>query len=245
MSAAWQGYASARVQARFSRRPAAHDFRQLDSSRSVAHLREALRQGPLAAFVVGLGPAPSSDDFEARLRAAWRDACTEVARWHGPEWARAFRLFDYQADLPALELLRAGGPVPAWLQADSRLEVIARAPAAGRLAVVQATYGPELSAGFDTHAPLARLWLETWRASWPVVTRPVAAILVEVTCLFVEPRGVDERRLEARTERLERLLRRGRGTPAAAFAHLVLVGSALERIRGSHAALLASGTAPS
>ena len=79
MSAAWQGYASARVQARFSRRPAAHDFRQLDSSRSVAHLREALRQGPLAAFVVGLGPAPSSDDFEARLRAAWRDSCAEVA----------------------------------------------------------------------------------------------------------------------------------------------------------------------
>jgi len=245
MSAARQGYASARVQARFSRRPAPHDFRLLDASRSIAHLQDALRQGPLARFVAGLGPSPGSDDFEARLRDAWREACAEVSRWHATEWASAFLLFDACADLAGLELLRAGGPAPVWLQSDDRLGPVAHAGAASRATAVRTTYGTPLAVAFEAAAPLSEAWRRAWIASWPPVSRPVAKILAGIADLCLEPRVADERRLEERTGRLERLLNRGRGTPAAAFAYLAILAIALERIRGSRAALLVPDDAPS
>lgn len=243
MNAVRYGYAQARVQARFGRRPALHEFRLLDASRSIAHLHEALRQGPLAAYVAGLGPAPDSDAFEARLRAAWRAACAEVARWYAPEWSGAFATFCARADLPSLELLRGGGAMPAWLRADPVLGEVARHDGEARTGAVRRVLGAALADAFADAAPLALGWQSTWRASWPAVGPRLARLLAEAAELQADGGAADERRLSARTARLERLFRRAAGSPAAAFAYLGLLAITLERIRGGRAALLVTESA--
>jgi hypothetical protein len=238
MSAARQGYAQARVQARYSTRPAPHDFSVIDASRSVAHLHEALRHGPFAPFVATAGPASDSDAFEAGLRRTWRGACAEVARWHEPTWMPAFIAFRAHADLASLALLRAGMFVPSWLRNDEFLGPIARSEAELRATLLRGTYGVDIATAFAADAPLADGWRSAWRGSWPGQHPGIARQLAEVAEVHADTGESDESRLSARTGRLERVFRRAAGTPAAGFAYLGLVGITLQRIRGGRAALL-------
>lgn len=245
MSAARQAYAQARVQARFGRRPAEHDFRLLDASRSIAHLQEALRHGPLAQYVAGLDAAPDSDAFEASLRTTWRAACAEVARWHAPEWRLAFATFCAHADLPALELLRADGSVPAWLHSDDHLGPLLRSEGEARMELLRRTCGPAIAAAYAADGPLQGGWLAAWRASAPRAPARVAAHLAEIGSLQGALYANDELRIGVRVARLERLFRTAAGTPVAGFAYLGLLAITLQRIRGGRAVLLVAEISPS
>lgn len=238
MSAARQGYAQARVQARFATRAAPHDFSVIDASRSVAHLHEALRHGPFAPFVANAGVAPDADAFEAGLRWTWRAACAEVARWHAPAWTPAFVVFRAHADLASLALLRANTSIPAWLRNDNFLGPIAHSEADARLALLQERYGREIARAFAANEPLAAVWKAAWRRSWPGPALSVARQLDKVAALHADNSVTDASQLSSNTARLERLFRRTAGTPVAGFAHLGLVALTLQRIRGGHAALL-------
>ncbi len=239
MNAACQGYAQARIQARFSRRPRLHELHVFEASRSVGHLLDVLRQSPLGLWIGALGPSPQTDDVEARLRARWRETCAEVSRWHTPDWAPAFTVFAAYTDLPGLELLRAGALTPPWLRADPRLGRLARSEGSVRASIARDTYGVLLGAALEGSSPLREAWMLAWRASWPATARPVARNLTAIGSLLLDMHGGDEAEFETLSGRLEQLFRRGATTSAASFAYLALIAQALVWIRGSHAALLA------
>jgi len=236
MTLARQGYAQARVQARFGDLPETRDFRLLDASRDAAHFQDALRTRKFARYVPGLGPAVDSDGLEARLRSRWRGLCAEVAHWYEPQWQDAFRAFSAYPDLATLEYLRAGGAVTAWMRSDPLLAPVAREPSAVRPAVVASTYGAAIGRGFADGRPLGRDWLRAWRATWPRVERTPEQRLLQIAREISIP-DVVSAATDVRS-RLERLFRRGSLTVVAGFVYLAIVALVIGRIRGGHAARL-------
>lgn len=214
------------------------DFQLLDASRDAAHLRDALRSGPLARFVRDVGAATDADGLERRLRTAWHELCAEVARWHDAAWHAAFAIFAAHRDLPALERVRAAGLPPAWVRSDPWLGAIARAHGDERAATVRSVYGLAVSQAFVAAAPLRQSWQRAWQASWPAVDPRLASQLAVVEAVCMAARTRDSRVLAERAAALERVFRRGAGTPATAFAYFGLIALALDHVRGSQAALL-------
>jgi hypothetical protein len=178
--------------------------------------------------------------IERALRVAWRDAVDEVAGWSPERWREAVAWLRWLPDLPAIEHLMRGGKVPPWMRADPVMRALAYDEPARRH---EALAGLPLA---PLHPEARRPCHGSWRPGWRNGSRAcrkakrrerrgLEAVLeavrrhVEAMRISEEPDGRALR--NALVARLARRFRRGAGTAVALFAHLVLDGLELERLR--------------
>jgi hypothetical protein len=235
MTDARQAYASARLHARYARRPGAAQWGALDASRTAAHYLDALRAGRWL-YVPEGALATDVDERERWLRAAWREACEEVAGWHPTAWQRAFRWLAVLPDLDPLERLRADEPVPEWIHADPRLTPLADAAADLRAArLADGPYAPLRAAWLDGRS-LGVAWRDHWHSTWPTREARTRRALETLEASVIAARGLAAAsRRDAIEATARRIFRRVADTPAAAVAQLALYALQLERIRGGFA----------
>jgi hypothetical protein len=242
-----QAYALARLAARHGALGRAGERALLGASRGADRYLDVLRRTRLLAPPESV-TAHDVDAFERYLVAAWRAACEEVASWHPPRWRAAYRWCARLADLPVLESLRGGEPASGWALEDPLLAPLAAvAPAERPAALAAAGLGP-LAAAFAAGGSLAAAWRDHWHALWPRTPAAITLRLGELEALCradaVGDTAGGERRARL-AERLERLYRRSRGTPAAGFCELGRRALDLETWRGGFAArLYAPAAAP-
>ncbi|MFO0336715.1 MAG: hypothetical protein ACK53C_17195 [Pseudomonadota bacterium] len=242
MNDARYAYASARLDARRSVRPTAARRALLESSREPEHYLETLRAiagGRQAAWLevpATLG-ARDVDAHEAWLRAEWREGCAELASWYPPEWAAAFAWCAVLPDLEVLERLRAAPAGPSWAAEDPVLAPVARAEFEARADALRGTAHAPLAAAWRAGTPLRDAWIARWLEVRPPVSRRVGRLLhllgAEVLAAARLPGRASRESLERSAARLYRA---GRGTPAAAFALLVLRALDATEWRGGLAA---------
>ena len=82
-------YALARVAARFGERPDDIAWRTIAVIRDMSALVDAVLQGPLHRWSVGLGSSADAHAIEATLRANWRALVAEVRGWMPRQWQPA------------------------------------------------------------------------------------------------------------------------------------------------------------
>jgi hypothetical protein len=122
-------YALARVAARFGERPDDVAWRSIAVIRDFALLVDAVRQGPLHRWTVGLASDADAHAIEAVLRANWRALVAEVCTWMPPEWQPCVEWAGTLLDLPAGadDDVDSAAAIAAW-----RREWWRRAPRAAR-----------------------------------------------------------------------------------------------------------------
>lgn len=234
-------YAGARLHARYSRRPVGAQWGALDASRTPQHYLDVLRAGRWLHVPEG-DLATDADARERWLREAWRAACAEVAGWYDAAWTPAFRWTALLADLDALERLREGDAVPAWVQADDLLGALAQAAASERGARLADTPYAPLEPAWATPEPLLQAWHRVWLDLRPRTDVRTSRVLQELASAVAAASrlGVGARR-EAVEGAAHRAFRRGAGTAAAGFAYLAIAALQLERVRGGLAARAVPG----
>jgi hypothetical protein len=233
-------YLQARLQARHGDRPSAEDWRLLEASAELSHYMDAVRRTALKRWIKDLNHEMPPEAIERALRAAWRDAVDEVAGWSPERWREAVAWLRWLPDLPAIEHLMRGGKVPPWMRADPVMRALAYdEPARRHEALAGLPLAPLHPDGEETALRVVETWVEEWLARLPQgeerERRGLEAVLeavrrhVEAMRISEEPDGRALR--NALVARLARRFRRGAGTAVALFAHLVLDGLELERLR--------------
>jgi hypothetical protein len=233
-------FSQPRLQSRFGRRPAAGDWRRLEAIQDTGVRLQAIREGPFASWVSGLGPASTVEQIERRLREGWTQAVEEVAGWQPRRWQPAVRWLSWLPYLPALQKLARGGRPRNWMRNDPVLsEIVAGDPRERRRQLESTPLAP-LMQGFDEQADVAGAWTRHWRSLWPDSSRD--SPLLRLAGAF----GQHRRRLadlpettgsEQELSRLEGLLRRSfRRHPLSAVActaYLGLLALDALRLRGA------------
>jgi hypothetical protein len=229
-------YAGARLHARISRRPGTAQWGALEASRTPDHYLDVLRAGRWLRVPEG----PLVHDVDARerwLRTAWREACAEVGTWYGTSCAPTFEWLAVLADLDALEGLRAGLALPAWVDGDPWLGPLARSIASARADCLGSTPYAPLRAAWPGTVPLLDAWYARWRAlcagAVPEAQRVLAELQHAVVAASALGAGARRDAIEAAAQRA---FRRGASTVAAGVAYLTVVALQLERVRGGVAA---------
>jgi hypothetical protein len=229
-------YAQARLQAHHGAMAGQAIWQALDASRTAGHFFTVARAGPLARWIDGVDERADAHRIERHLRARWRQAVAEVARWLPRRWQAATRWFEALPELPLLDELQRGAPaVVGWLQADSRLAASAVPDVAARAQALHGTGLDVLSASPAEGGDVATRWLAAWRERLPRDAGDVALLCRPVELLMPHLRaGAAARGVDAAPTRraLTRLFRHHAATAVAVFAHLALVGLEVERLRG-------------
>lgn len=236
-------YAGARLHARFARRPGAAHWGALDASRTADHYLDVLRAGRWLRVPEG-ALATDADARERWLRDAWRQSCIEVATWYGAARAPAFEWLAVLADLDALERLRAGAALPAWIPDDPWLGTLARSAPSARGERLGATPYAPFRAAWTGTPRLLDAWRTRWRTLWRDADSRTRRVLLDLEAAVV---GAAALGAGARREAIEaaahRAFRRGAATTAAGVAYLTVVALQLERVRGAVAARAVAGVA--
>jgi hypothetical protein len=176
--------------------------------------------------------------IERLLRVAWRAHVGQVAAWAPQGWRAAVEWLGMLPDLPALEHLVRDGSVAPWMRVDPVLREFALdEPQRRRDALTASPLSELLPTGDAPPKSIAEAWLDAWCRRLPAgepdagLTQLLALVRNHVEAM----RGADEadgRPLRnALAARVARRFRRTAGTPTALFAHLVLDGLELERVR--------------
>lgn len=207
-------YAQARMQARYGARPDEAQWQRLGGQPTLDDYLAAARATPLACWLAGIGAQADSHRIELALRQHWREAVAELAGWLPGEWRAAVLWCAGAIDLPALAWLAAGEPPLAWMDRDPALT--SRPFPGGQ---------QDLLAG--------------WHQYWPAVSDDDGAALRRLAASVeahlerfrqLPPAAAWDARRALASE-AARHFRRAAGTPAAAFAWLLLQALDLERLR--------------
>lgn len=233
-------YLQARLQARHGDRPAADEWRVAEASTDLSHYLEALRRSSLKRWIGDLNPDMAPEAVERQLRAAWRDHVDRLAEWAPGDWRAAVAWLRWLPDLPAVDHLLRGNKVPSWMRADPVMRELAFDELARRReALSEGPLAPLLPPG-EADAPRSvDAWIDTWLRRLPKSARDPESALAGMLALLRDHleamRSCEERHGRALRSllagKLERSFRRGAGTTVALFAHLVLDGLELERVR--------------
>lgn len=228
-------YAHARLGARYGARADELLWRRLAMIRDLGAFLDAARTSALGTWVTAIGPDADVHRIEIALRAHWHERIAAIAAWMPPEWRPALEWCGLWPDLPVLQHLAYGRPVPAWLRDEPLAAALRDGESAGREAGAAAL----LAAGRSTPERIGSLWYEAWlrRLPGPGKAPPLlaefAAAMKAHALQFRDPLQVDgwatRRALHAR---LAQLFRRATLDPAAAFIFLALSALEGERLRG-------------
>lgn len=233
-------YLQARLQARHGDRPSPDDWRVIESSSDLSHYLDAVRRTPLRRWVSDINHEMEPETIERQLRAAWRDAVDQVARWSPEEWRPAVEWLRWLPDLPGVEHLMRGAKVPPWMRADPVMRELAfDEPQRRREALAQLPLAPVHPASEPAGPAVVEAWIDEWRRRLPAAGRDPQGDLAQLMDLarahLEAMRSSDEADgIALRSSlagRVARWFRRGAGTATALFSHLVLDGLELERLR--------------
>jgi hypothetical protein len=233
-------YAQARLQARHGMRPDDRTWRGLQGIRELSGYLQMVRHLPLRPWVLGLSARHTPHEMELELRRRYLAYIRDVARWQPRGWRPAVLWVGRLVDLPMLEHLLAGRPAPRWLVEIPELQAFASESLALRLEAMEGSDCAPLLQAWHHGMALPQGWAIHWRRLWPrspgAVREPLArlgAALGRHAQALAAPAAPSSAKARARLAvELERAFRRHTQQPAAAFAHLALVGLDLARLRG-------------
>ena len=239
MSASAFAYAQARLQARHGQRPDQRLWRRLQGIGELAHYLQVARRSVLQRWVAGLQPRQSSHQIELSLRRQLRAYVDEVADWLPAQWRVPIGWTKRLADLAAIQHLLSESEVPDWMRADPALAPFVAATFAERRKAMLDSDCACLAQHWSPSVPLYQTWRECWEQMWPHAPQ-LAAGLRQLAALHASQKGavlagvadVRGQRRTALQAGYERAFRRRAFQPAAAFAHLGLVGLDVQRLRG-------------
>jgi hypothetical protein len=232
-------YVQVRLQARHGARPDAVLWRSLQGTSDFANYLRLARDTPLRPWVATLDPGQGSDAIEGELRRLFRRHVDEVAGWVPPVWRPSVLWVRRLPDLPALQYLLGGEPVPAWLQHDAELRDMGCLPVDSRLQVMQQSDCKLFLTAFQAGESLPDAWMSHWRALWPRTARQDQGLekLGQALHRYLRLLQADscdsvQRRCEILHVQLVHAFRRYSLQPAAVFSSLALTALELARLRG-------------
>lgn len=232
-------YVQVRLQARHGARPDKAVWRHLQGTSDFANYLQLARHTPLRPWVATLDPGQGSDEIEGELRRLFRRHVDEVAGWVPPAWRPAVLWVRRLPDLPALQYLLGGEPVPAWLQDDAELRDMGCLPVDSRLELIQQSDCNIFLTAAQTGESLADAWMSHWRTLWPRTARQdhgleelVNALHHYLRVLQADSCGSVQSRCETLQLQLVSAFRRYSFQPTAVFSHLALTALELARLRG-------------
>ena len=232
-------YVQVRLQARHGARPDEALWRSLQGTSDFANYLQLARHTPLQSWVRTLDPGQSSDEIEAELRRLFRRHVDEVAGWVPPAWRPAVVWVRRLPDLPALQHLLSGEPVPAWLQDDAELRDMGCLAIDSRLEAMQHSDCNVFLMASQTGESLTDAWLNHWRRLWPGTARQNQALekLADSLHRYLRVLQADscesvQTRCEVLHVQLVGAFRRYSFQPAAVFSSLALTALELARLRG-------------
>jgi hypothetical protein len=186
-----------------------------------------------------LDPGQSSDEIETELRRLFRHHVDEVAGWVPPAWREAVVGVRRLPDLPALQHLLSGEPVPAWLQEDAELRDMGCLPVDSRLQAMRHSDCNVFLMASQTGESLTDAWLNHWRTLWPGTARQNQSLekLGDALHHYLRVLQADscasvQTRCETLHVQLVSAFRRYSFQPAAVFSSLALTALELARLRG-------------
>lgn len=222
--------AQARLSARFGSLPDDALWARLSAIRDHAILLDAMRTSVMARWVRGIVATDGAHRIECAVRVAWREEVRQVAAWMPPAWQQAVHWWTTFLDLPLLQHLGRGGPMPCWLAADPAYRET-DAPGTLRDLAPWRLARKMVATGDD--AP--RAWLAAWRVR---CADPDTAGLDTLARLLrigqpLSPRITSSSAgIASRRRALTLLFRHMTLEPMAAFCYLAIVAIELERLRG-------------
>ena len=232
-------YVQVRLQARHGARPDEALWRSLQGTSDFANYLQLARHTPLQSWVRTLDPGQSSDEIETELRRLFRRHVDEVAGWVPPAWRPAVVWVRRLPDLPALQHLLSGEPVPAWLQDDAELRDMGCLAVDSRLEAMQHSDCNVFLMASQTGESLTDAWLNHWRTLWPGTARQNQGLetLADALHQYLRVLQADscesvQTRCEALHVQLVGAFRRYSFEPAAVFSSLALTALELARLRG-------------
>ena len=232
-------YVQVRLQARHGTRPDEAVWRHLQGTSDFANFLQLARNTSLRPWVQTLDPGQGSDAVEGELRRLFRRHVDEVAGWVGPAWRPAVKWVRHLPDLPALQYLFSGDPLPAWIQDDPELKAMGCLPVNARLDAIRQSDCNIFYAAWQAGASLPDAWLAHWRSLWPKAARHDhrlealgKALGQYLRVLQADTGGSVQVRYETLRSQLNSAFRRDSFKPAAVFIHLALTALELTRLRG-------------
>lgn len=232
-------YVQVRLQVRHGARPDEAVWRHLQGTSDFANYLQLARHTPLRPWVATLDPGQDSDAIEAELRRLFRRHVDEVAGWVVPAWKPAVSWVRRLPELPALQHLFTGEPVPAWLQDDPEMHAMGCLPVDARLEAVRQSDCNIFFTAWQAGESLPDAWLAHWRKLWPKTARHDrgldalgTALRGYLRVLQAETCDSVQARCEALQLQLASHFRRHSFHPAAVFSHLALTALELARLRG-------------
>jgi hypothetical protein len=220
--------AQARLQAWRSRRPQARDWAALEAVLGFDEFLARARRAPFGRWTERLGPRPDLHDIDRQLREALRRDAQAMAGWYPSPWPGPLSRLAAVLDLPALDHLARGAPVPAWMPVDPAWRALVEAAPVRRFAV---------ATGLARTAETGDL-LADWIASW-LAAAPAHDGFAELAALVLALRrarrgaGPAERAAGAAPDaaRLAQLFRRHAATPVAMACELLDCVLDVQRLR--------------
>jgi hypothetical protein len=134
--------------------------------------------------------------------------------------------------------LLSGASVPAWMLDDAELRHFASESAERRREAIRVSGHGHLVQAWQQGQTLYEAWYDSWRHQWPGPAHLKRAMNQLGRLLLQHIRGhgsgggTTRRRREVLLIKLTAAFRNYSFQPAAAFAHLALVGLDLEQLRG-------------
>ena len=232
-------YVQVRLQARHGARPDETVWRHLQGTSDFANYLQLARHTPLRYWVTTLDPGQDSDDIEGELRRLFRRHVDEVAGWVPPAWRPAVLWVRRLPDLPALQFLLGGEPVPAWLQHDAELHALGCLPVASRPELMEQSDCTVFLNAYRAGVPFPDAWISHWRMLWPRTARQDRGLekLSQALHRYLRVMQADscdsaQTRCETLHVQLVSAFRRYSFQPAAVFSYLALTALELARLRG-------------
>lgn len=235
------GYAQARVQARFSDRPAEAFWRELEAGRELPHLMDIVRLSTLGAAIGPIAAPVNGHALEAQLRKHWVSVCAEVASWYPPEWRAAMQWLAWLPWLAGLEWLARERPAPAWMESAPLLGELLAEAADVRDERLRVGMLAPLAEAFSSGQGLAIAWHERWRDQWPCrdarLRRGLGRLDAALESFLPGTPDKDAAPFDAAVDVAERavrrVFRRFAGTPVAGTSLLVLLALDHARLRAA------------
>jgi len=232
-------YVQVRLQARHGARPDEAVWRHLQSTSDFANFLQLARNTSLRPWVQTLDPGQGSEAVEGELRRLFRRHVDEVAGWVRPAWRPAVRWVRHLPDLPALQYLFSGDPLPAWIQEDPELKAMGCLPVDARLDAIRQSDCTVFYAAWQAGETLPDAWLARWQELWPKSARHDHRLLAlgnllgeYLRVLQADTGGSVQVRYDTLRSQLNSAFRRDSFKPAAVFIHLALTALELTRLRG-------------
>lgn len=230
--------AQVRLQVRHARLPDEATWVRMAAVRGLPAYLESARATVLGPWVGGLGADSGAHVIDATCRRLLLEAIDEVAGWVPAPWTEAVRWSRWVPHLAEIEAWLGGGLAPRWRDQASGPGVLL-VPEEGTRAREVAGEGAVFAQAFRAGEPLLATWARAWRARWPEARaesvealeglgRLVARHAERFPGLTVREAWPARRTLR---EALRYRFRRVAGSPAAAFAYLLMLALDLEHLR--------------